>query len=168
VDLIRRYVQAVGKYLPKGQRDDIVQELSANILSQFEDKEAELGRPLNEAERETIIKQHGNPAFVAAGFRQDQRTLAFGQVLIGPAVFPFYAVVLSLNLGLTAVVCVVITIAFGKPFLATVPAILTHLLVQFGIVTLIFTVAHKHLVSFPDRWDPRNPLAAPPVLEDEQ
>jgi len=167
MDLIRRYVQAVKKCLPKGQRDDIGRELSANILSQFEDKEAEFGRPLNEAEQETILKQHGNPALVASRFRQNQRTLAFGRVLIGPAVFPFYEVVLWIDLGLTAIVCIVVTIAFGKPILPTVPAILTHLLLQFVIVTLIFTAAQKHLARFPNRWDPRKPLAGPPLLETE-
>ena len=46
MDLVERYLAAVARELPEAQRDDIVAELRDILLSQFEEKEAELGRPL--------------------------------------------------------------------------------------------------------------------------
>lgn len=43
MQLIERYIQAVKFWLPKAQQDDIAAELHANLLSQAEDREAELG-----------------------------------------------------------------------------------------------------------------------------
>ena len=88
MELLDRYLKTVGTYLPKSQRADILRELSENIRSQIEDRETELGRPLNEAEQEALLKQVGNPLVVAGRFQKDQRTVAFGRQLIGPALFP--------------------------------------------------------------------------------
>ena len=49
MELLDRYLQTIRSYLPAEQKDDIIHELSENIRSQMEDKEAELGRPLTEA-----------------------------------------------------------------------------------------------------------------------
>ena len=49
MDLVDRYVYAVKRHLPAAQQDDIVNELTDDILSQIRDKEAELGRSLDEA-----------------------------------------------------------------------------------------------------------------------
>ncbi|MBA2286372.1 MAG: hypothetical protein H0W02_12895, partial [Ktedonobacteraceae bacterium] len=54
-------MRAVKTYLPRAQQDDIVKELSANLYAQMEDREAELGRHLTEAEDEELLKQHGHP-----------------------------------------------------------------------------------------------------------
>ena len=45
MELVQRYLQAVKFLLPRAQQDDIVKELSEDIRSQMEDKEAELARP---------------------------------------------------------------------------------------------------------------------------
>jgi hypothetical protein len=168
MELLDRYLKTVGTYLPKPQRADILQELSENIRSQMEDRASELGRPLNEAEQETILKQVGNPLVVAGRFQKDQRTVSFGRQLIGPALFPLYAKVLCVNLAVTVVIC--ITAAFvlanlGKPVTAfvTAPTIALQLLLQFSIVTIIFTLAEKSLAANGDRWNPRRPSAALPM-----
>jgi hypothetical protein len=160
MELVDRYLKAVKSYLPQPQRDDILNELSENIRSQMEDREAELGRPLSEAEQEAILKQHGHPMLVAGRYRQDHRTVAFGRELIGPVLFPFYAKVLSFNLGLTSVILVIVFTALfagGQPvgFSTLVRVFLFQMLIQFGIVTAIFAVAQIHFTKFPDRWDPR-------------
>ena len=56
MELLDHYLKSVRSCLPAAQRDDIVSELSENIHSQIEDKEAELGRPLNEADVQAILK----------------------------------------------------------------------------------------------------------------
>jgi hypothetical protein len=165
MELVDRYLKAVKSYLPQAQRDDILEELSENIRSQIEDREAQLGRPLNEAEQEVILKQHGHPMLVAGRYRQDHRTVAFGRELIGPTLFPFYAKVLSINLGITSVILVIIFTALfagGQPvgFSDLVRMFLLQMLIQFGVVTAIFTVVQMHFTKYPDRWDPRK--ADPP------
>lgn len=85
MELLDRYLQAVRGYLLRSRRDDIVKELGGNILSQMEDREAELGRPLNEAEQAEILKQHGHPLVAAARYRRQPM-----QQLVGPTLFPLY------------------------------------------------------------------------------
>lgn len=162
MDHLDRYLKAVANCLPAAERDDIIRELSENIRSQVEDKETGLNRPLTETEMEVILKQHGHPLLVAARYRQDQRSFAFGRQLIGPVLFPFYAKVLSFNLGLTNVVLLVIfTALFASGQTLSLSGIFTtflyQMLVQFGIVTLIFTAMDRHLAKHPDHWDPRKP-----------
>jgi hypothetical protein len=157
-----RYLKAVASCLPAPQRDDIIRELSENIHSQVEDKESELGRPLKETEVEAILKQHGHPLLVAARYREDQRSFTFGRQLVGPVLFPFYIKVLSFNLGLTSIVLLVIfTALFASGQTLTLSWIFTtflyQMLIQFSIVTLIFTAMDRHLAKYPDRWDPRKP-----------
>ena len=57
MELIERYLQAVKFALPQAQQDDIIKELRDNILSQVEDKEAELGRPLAGSEQVELLKK---------------------------------------------------------------------------------------------------------------
>ena len=168
MELLDRYLKTVGTYLPKSQRADIIGELSENLRSQFEDRETELGRPLTEAEQEAILKLVGNPLVVAGRFQKNQRTVAFGRQLIGPALFPLYAKVLSVNLAITLVICVTATVVLadlGKYVtpVGTVPAILLQLLLQFSIITVIFTVAEKSLTRYGDQWNPRKPSSSLPM-----
>jgi hypothetical protein len=160
MELLDQYLKSVRSCLPEKQRDDIVNELSENIHSQMEDKEGELGRPLNETEVETILKQHGHPLLVASRYRQDQRSLAFGRQWIGPVLFPFYVRVLQFNLGLTGIIVMSIFAAMVASGHSVVPAevfpaLLYQFLIQFAIITLIFAFADRHWTQFPDRWDPR-------------
>ena len=89
MELLDRYLQAVKKHLPWQRQDDILAELRANLESQLEDQEAEIGRPLTTAEVETWLKQIGPPIAVAARYQPQQ-------YVIGPAVFPVYWYVLRL------------------------------------------------------------------------
>ena len=83
-DLVDRYLQAVRYLLPRKQRDDVDRELSADVRTQVEDREAELGRRLTEDETAAILKGLGHPLALALRYRQ-------GRYLIGPEVFPAFA-----------------------------------------------------------------------------
>src|SRR5450432_2154021 len=89
MELIDRYLQAVKFWLPKNQKQDIIAELSEDLRSQVEDREAELGRKLNESEVGEMLKQRGRPVLVANQFRPQQN-------LIGPVLFPTYVFVLKI------------------------------------------------------------------------
>jgi hypothetical protein len=158
------YLKTVGMYLPKGQRDDIVRELSDHLLSQREERESELGRPLTAAEQEALLEQHGPPRLVAGRYQTSRRTFTFGRLLIGPVLFPLYTKILALNAGLTLLVSAAAALLFAgrQPFLQTASAIFVHLSIQFAIVTLIFTLAEAQSAKFPDLWNTRSPLLLKP------
>src|ERR1700730_2475290 len=160
MELVDHYLKSVRSCLPAAQRDDIISELSENLRAQIEDREDQLGRPLNESEVEAILKQHGHPLVVAGRYHQDQRSVSFGRQIIGPVLFPFYIRVLSFNLGLTSIVILIVLtalIASGKSItlLDTLPTFLYQFLIQFAVITVIFGFADRHWTKFPDRWDPR-------------
>src|SRR4029453_711717 len=106
MDLVDRYVSAVKRHLPAKQQDDIVNELTDDILSQIRDKEEELGRPLNETEQEVLLKQYGHPYLLAMRYRPQQ-------YLIGPALFQFYVPALKIALALAFAVQAVIALSVG-------------------------------------------------------
>jgi hypothetical protein len=160
MDLLDRYLNAVAKGLPEAQREDIIRELSEDICSEMEDKETQLRRPLTEPEHQAILKRRGNPALLAARFRQDHRSVAFGPQLIGPVLFPFYIKVLSFNLGLTFVVLGTIFLTLvvsgqNIAFQSIFSNVLLQLFIQLGAVTLIFSLIQRHLNKYPDSWNLR-------------
>jgi hypothetical protein len=83
MDLLERYLQAVGQYLPDETRGDTMAELRANLLEQMDDRAEVLGRPLNDGDVTAILLEHGKPEKVALRYLP-QRSL------IGPTIFPFY------------------------------------------------------------------------------
>ena len=157
MELVNRYLKAVAKALPEAQREDIIGELTEDIRSEMEDRQKELGRPLTEAEQETMLRQRGNPWLLAARYRQDERSVAFGRQIIGPVLFPFYMKVLSFNLGLTFLVISAIfaALAIGGQkigFSNMVSTCLLQLAIQLSVVTLIFSLVQNNLTKHPDRW----------------
>jgi hypothetical protein len=65
MDLLERYLQAVGQYLPAKTKDDTIAELRANLLEQMDAREEEFGRPLQQSDVAEILKAHGKPEAVA-------------------------------------------------------------------------------------------------------
>ncbi|HLY78570.1 MAG TPA: hypothetical protein VKQ70_04305 [Caulobacteraceae bacterium] len=95
MDLLERYLDTVRLFLPLAQRDDIAAELRDVLLTRCEEREAELGRPLNRAEQEAVLKGFGHPLVVAARYGRQQ-------YLIGPDLYPAYRFVVLLVLGVLA------------------------------------------------------------------
>lgn len=155
MQLLDRYLKAAKPFLPEDQQNDILKELSENIQAQMDDRATELGRPLQEDEQEAILRQIGHPVIVAGRYQQDQRSVVFGRRLIGPELFPFYWKVLRINVGITAVILLLTTVArFAMDPSFTVSGALSMSLfalsIQFGIVTLIFSAVEACLTKFPN------------------
>ena len=144
-----RYLKDVRSFLPADQADDIVNELAENLRAQFEDREHALGRPLTDAEQEAILHEHGKPLLVAARYRPEQGGLTFGRQLIGPALFPAYTQVLTINVAITIMVVIVaaIVVASGQPAIVSASTIALAILIQFGVVTLIFVAADRAIAG---------------------
>ena len=70
--LVDRYLHAVKFWLPRKQKDDIIAELSEDLRSQIEDREAELGHPLTDAEVEPIGAT-GQPGVLVGELAEHQR-----------------------------------------------------------------------------------------------
>ena len=172
MDLIERYLHAVKGHLPLKQQDDVIAELAEDLRSRLDDREAELGRPLDEDEVVAILKQLGHPAHLAARYGSWQQ-------LIGPALFPMYVHILKFALGLALLVNVVLAavlLATGRPPGEALRGIVNFPFVTaimvFGWVTIVFAlidakvgpaaladVQSGHKALF-DKWDPRT---LPPV-----
>lgn len=94
------YVAAVAANLPRKTRDDIAAELTDVLLMKVEAREEELGRPLNRADEEALLKAFGHPLKVAGRYGKNQ-------YLIGPAIYPFYIFALKVAAGIVVVLWLV-------------------------------------------------------------
>jgi hypothetical protein len=170
-ELIDRYLQAVRFWLPGTHRqEDLITELGEDLRSQFEDQEAELGHPLDNAEMAAILKRCGSPMMVAGRLGPQRH-------LIGPALFPIYEFVLKMVL-LWILVPVFIFIVGpvnlvdgggNWPFaiLRTFGDLWSGLFIAAGIITLVFAIIERtsaHLGT-EIKWDP---LKLPPVHTHER
>jgi hypothetical protein len=165
LELLDRYLHAIKPLLPRKTQEDILRELSDDILTQIEEKEITLGRPLTEAEQEEVIKRHGHPIVVAGRYGR-------AQYLIGPTVFPFYWLVLRIAaigaLIVRWIIAMVIISSSHDPAGTIVSAILAVpgvLVPVFAWVTAAFAVGEYCLSFFHINlkgggWSPRS---LPPV-----
>ncbi len=138
MELLDSYLNAVKRYLPRSQRDDIVSELSVEPRDQIESRESEFGRPLRDSEQMAIFKEQGDPMIVARRYRQNGRSLTIGWELIGPELFPMYLIILSCNLTIAVGMTIGVLLYLREPIGVT--ALLRPALIQIACVTTIFTV----------------------------
>jgi hypothetical protein len=158
MDLLERYLQAVKFFLPRRQQDDIVRELSENLISQIEDRQEELGRALTEDELADLLRRHGHPMLVAGRYRSHQQ-------LIGPVFFPMYLFALKVGLAITLLVTVIVaTIGAslnGAPLRHALEAFLElpgRALMMFAWTTLGFAALDlaRSRLTLTHKWDPRS------------
>lgn len=164
MDLLERYLAAVAALLPSAQRDDITAELRDLLLNRFEEKEAELGRPLRTAEQEAIIQANGHPLIVAGRYGSQGP-------LIGPAVYPLYIQAVKVSLAIGALVTAVLTVIalFNRPNPTQVVIRGVHDFVSLTITVVGLLTIGGWLVergvfklNFLDDWKPsRLPPVAP-------
>jgi hypothetical protein len=168
MDLLERYLQAVGQHLPAKTKRDTLAELRANLLAQIEAREEELGRPLAEAEVASILEAHGRPVLVAAQYQSQQ-------YLIGPRLFPIYALTMKKSLPwmvLAYATAQAVGLIFQRGSFyawAAIGHLPFALLTFWGCVTLAFAAyefaegRHFAEVKLSNRWNPNDlpPLTVP-------
>jgi hypothetical protein len=171
IDLIDRYLQAVRFWLPKTNRqEDLLAELGEDLRSQIDDKETELGHPLDKSEMAEILKHCGSPMMVAGRLGPQRH-------LIGPALFPIYEFVLKMVLFWILVPVFIFIVGpvnlangggdWGSAILNTFGDLWSGLFIAAGIVTLVFAIIERtsaHLGA-ECKWDP---LKLPPVRKEER
>jgi hypothetical protein len=161
MDLLERYLQAVGKYLPVKGKEDTLAELRANLLAQMEDKAEALGRPLTEQEEAEVLRGHGHPSVVAERYRPKRQ-------LIGPEIFPYYWLTMRRALPFVVAITVVsraVELVYGPPQTHIVVTSITRLssvlFFFFGWMTLAFAAIEFFHLRYPQKvtlhtgWDPR-------------
>ena len=166
-ELIERYVDEVGSYLPRKGRTDIQQELR----SLLEDEVEERSNKLDSAEQTTItvLKEFGKPEQMAAQYQPNQ-------YLIGPRLYPIYTrvtgIVLAVISGLLLVVLGVSFINAGDPAAQFWDWLMSYgraMLIYLGITTLVFALVEKYgdfEIGEPSaEWDPQK---LPPVNDPDR
>jgi hypothetical protein len=157
MDLLERYLQAVRFFLPRHNQDDIVRELSENLIAQFEDREEELGRPLTEEEQADILRRHGHPMMVAGTYRSLQH-------VIGPLFMPMYLFALKIGLGAALVVTVIVAAVSAAVHDGAVQRFIQGMLAYPGRALMVFawtTLGFAALdfaqakLKLTHKWDPR-------------
>lgn len=170
MDLLERYLQAVGEHLPAKGKADTLAELRANLLAEMEGREEELGRPLTESEISAVLEQHGRPVLVAARYLPQN-------FLIGPGLFPLYWFTLKKSFPLVVLAyCVVqaLTLATHGWEGLSLGAVIGHFpsvaLTFWGVVTLgfaIFEYAQGRFID-PVKWSKEwNPRELPAMTQDK-
>lgn len=170
MELFDRYLKCVGAMLPSSHKADILEELSDDIHSQAEEKEAQLGRPLQLGEQSDILRATGHPLRVAMRYRN------IGQhQLISPLLFPAYIFALKVMLLIVVAVHVVsatFLLAGGAGSEQVVHRFLelpVSLIPAYAWITIAFATfdylqAKFHLLEV---WDGRwNPMDLPVISAD--
>jgi hypothetical protein len=153
MDLLDRYLANVALLLPTKSRADILAELRDILLSQQEEREETLGRPLRPLEQEALIKDFGHPLVVAGRYRGDRQ-------LIGPAVYPFW--LFSIQVGAAIILCITVLLAIlhglqAHRIATAIPWIFSRLVngltILVGITTIIFWVIERlNLTGWLNQW----------------
>ncbi len=164
MELVERYLQAVAGYLPGEQSRDIIAELKDSLLSQLEDRESELGRPLTVDEQSALLKQQGHPMLVASRYLPQQQ-------LIGPTVYPYWRfgarmilLVLAIIYGIIAGIAIVtqadsvqaLIQSSIQTLFQTAFGFIGTALVYLGVLTAVFALLDRHQVRIGlfDNWQP--------------
>jgi hypothetical protein len=167
MDLIDRYLAAIGALTPQSQRRDIIAELRDALMNRCEDKETETGRPLTEAEVAEVLRGFGHPLVVAARYGGQS-------YLVGPEIYPLYVFCLKILLAfvaLTAAITGVVTAAFhpeqpGAGIGAAIGVLIHGGISDVGALTIIAALIQRQKVrpKFLTDWNPRDlpkPLQRP-------
>ena len=83
MELLDRYLRSLQFWLPGEQRHDIIAELSEDIRSEVEEKQAAMGRELTVDEMRALLRRRGSPLRVAESYLPQR-------YLIGPRLFAIY------------------------------------------------------------------------------
>lgn len=157
MELLDRYLNAVRFWLPAGQQEDIVAELSEDIGSQIEERESALGRKLEEADVAALLKERGHPLLMAERYLP-QRSL------IGPVLYPSYLVVLKMVVlwilvpVFLLIVGPVTLMTAADPVGASIRTLWNLAMASVfavGVITVVFGILERRPLKELEDWDPR-------------
>lgn len=171
MDLIDRYLAAIGILLPREHREDITAELRDALETRAEEKQAEVGRALSVGEESELLRAFGHPLAVAARYGPRQ-------YLIGPDIYPLYVIALKILVAIMAVMALVVAAVaeaihpgdWGAAVRAEVGAFWHGAVPTIAAVTITAAVFERYNIplGFLSHWNPgdlprspRRPLLRP-------
>lgn len=169
MNLIESYTHAVGKHLPARPRPDIEAEIRSLIEDMLDERSQQAGRPANDEMVTDVLKELGDPEKLAASYLPTR-------YLIGPKLYPTFALVLKIVfivLASLAVVGLAIRIGAGdfapEPVIDTIIRSLTGYidaaLLAFGSMVLVFSILERTLP--PSEFEDNKKEWTPAELENE-
>ena len=105
IELVERYLSVMADYLPKREREEVVNEMRANIMDMLPDNPTE-------DDVRTVLEKLGDPVSLANEYLKDKK------YMIGLSVYNSYFSVLKLVIGITAIVFAFLSlmgILLGQP-----------------------------------------------------
>lgn len=176
MELIERYVYAIGKRLPKKQREDVKNELRSLLMDALEDRSRTSSDAFSEEEQVAVLQEFGPPAEVAARYTPKP------QYLIGPRLFKTYKEVVGIVLGVTALgilISLIVNLAQGDGNVWFILRQVGHAWTSYlssaaggiGSVTIVFAILERtlpdaELDSLSGRDEPWDPRSLPVLAED--
>lgn len=167
--MIEKYVYAVTKRLPEGQREDVAEELRG-LIEDMLDERTEGGAPSSKDVEEVLIEL-GHPRSLARKYRGTDK------VLIGPELYDLYMLVLKIafiSTGIAIAAVFVIQTVINPPhileyFVSFIVSIFTTLPMVLGWTTFGFALAeyysdsrHKlEMLNLDKEWHPSQLSAVP-------
>ncbi len=161
MEMLDRYLNAVGFWLPRRQKQDILVELADDLRAQIDEKETALRHKLGEDELAAILKNCGAPLVVASRYLP-QRTV------VGPVVFPVYKFLLKLILFGYLVPWALVWVGFvafspayraahqGFALLETLRPLWLIAIHIFAFTTILFWISERlQWARKLEGWDPR-------------
>jgi hypothetical protein len=99
MNIIDRYINAVGRHLPNKNKADIQNELRSTLMDALE---ARHGKETTEEQAATLLKEFGHPEKVAGSYWPE------GRYLIGPRLYPLFRMVVGISITVFVIVQLVV------------------------------------------------------------
>lgn len=163
MELIERYLQEIGRNLPRNQRADILSELRSALMDTLD---ARGGEPSEEAIVQ-VIKEMGPPQKVASSYHAE------GQYLIGPALYPTFKLVLGIVFSAVIgaqLIAIVVATGIGREafsFYDEFLQIMSSLPNAVGMVVIIFALLQYWEVRPEMKTEPFDPRKLPRLAGDQ-
>ena len=160
MELIERYLQEVGKYLPADKRVDILSEMRSSLNDTLE---AHTSAGSQEDEVLQVLQEMGAPRKVASSYYPE------GQYLIGPELFPFFQFIFSIVLAASIggqLIAAIVEFGFSQPpvpIVGQVWQILNGILPTIGAVVIVFAILQRLNVHPEFEKQEFNPRDLPPL-----
>jgi hypothetical protein len=162
MNLIDRYTNEIGRYLPRKSRADIQEEIRSTIEDILEDHSREVGKPVNDEMTAQVLKEYGSPKKVAASYLPER-------YLIGPRIYPLFMLVLKIVLtviGLIALIRLGVDLSQAAPGIQQALKTIGQAILEFlgsalqvlGNLILVFVILERFIPDLKmeedEDWDP--------------
>ena len=164
MSLIDRYIQEVGRHLPRKNRADIKAELRSSMVDNLEDR---YGSDPTESKVADFLKEFGKPREVAASYFPE------GQYLIGPSLYPLFRmiawIVVVAVMGAQILAWGIAMLVAGESFsaLEIFGSLLNSIPVSLGWLVITFIILQRFDVKPELDDEPWDPQSLPQINENE-